>query len=417
MLSMLRKDLRRTVRLPLGVLVLLAFPLIFSLMLAVTFGGGESPSIPKVRLLIQDDDGELGARLIASALDSEQLSSYFDVEEAGAEEGSKLMERDDASALLLIPEGFTEDLLRGRPTSLKMVRNPAERILPEVAEQTALVLTDVLSAASRVLRGPLDELVRMIDAEELPDADLVELVLAVRNHLDSAAAYLFPPAIVLEALTVGETAERDDSTSGTALIFIVVLPGISVFSLFMIGDHSMRDILSEKAAGTLRRQLSGPVRAITIVCAKTLHTAVLASISVVVLFVIGWSVSPLTADVPGLLLQSAAVVLLVAGATSLVYGMARSERQGSTIGSAIFLLAAFVGGSFFPADQLPAMLRTLSPYSPFYWANAGFNELLRNEAGVREVLPHAAKLAALGAVALFLGGRLLERRTRQGGAG
>ena len=39
-------------------------------------------------------------------------------------------------------------------------------------------------------------------------------------------------------------------------MFLMVLPGISVFGLFVVGDLAMRDLLDETTAGTLRRQLA-----------------------------------------------------------------------------------------------------------------------------------------------------------------
>ena len=49
--------------------------------------------------------------------------------------------------------------------------------------------------------------------------------------------------------------------AGTFSIFLIVLPGVSVWALFMLGDMAMRDILTESTPGTLRRQLSGPLPA------------------------------------------------------------------------------------------------------------------------------------------------------------
>jgi len=159
---MVRKDLLRRLRQPLGIGLLLAFPLVFSLMIAVTFGTGGS-SFPKVRLFVENRDGNLVGDFLSSSLGSPEFAEYFEVEAVG-EEGMARMEQGEASALLRIPDQFTEDLLDGKPTSLELVRNPAEGIMPEVAEQVATVLADVLSSGSRVLRGPLDTLKPMLDA-------------------------------------------------------------------------------------------------------------------------------------------------------------------------------------------------------------------------------------------------------------
>ena len=75
---MLGKDLRRDLRAPLGILLMLAFPMVFALMLGITFGGN-SPSVPRVRLLVEDRDGGLAGRALLSVFSAEQMAEYFDV--------------------------------------------------------------------------------------------------------------------------------------------------------------------------------------------------------------------------------------------------------------------------------------------------------------------------------------------------
>jgi len=411
LLFMLRKDLRRDVRAPLGILLMLAFPLVFALMLGVTFGGGSS-SVPRVRLLVEDRDGELAARALLSAFSAEQTARYFDVTEVG-EDGREAMERGEASALLTIPEGFTRDLLEGRRTTLALVRNPAQQILPEIAEQLATVLAEVLSAGSYALREPLDELSGMVDAGSEPsDASIAALSVAFRHAVERSSEYVFPPAITLEA--VDFEAPGDESRElGRWFVFLMVLPGVSVFGLFMLGDQVMRDILTEEREGTLRRQLAAPMGLGRIVAGKVLHTGVVASISLVILSVAGWVLTRRALDLVAFVMLSAALIVLVTGAAATVYGIARNERQGATLASVVYLVLAFSGGSFFQVEGLPPLLRALSPYTPFRWANDGFRALIEGGT-LAEVLPQIGLLAGLGLVLLIVGSRLLGRRLLRG---
>ena len=77
----------------------------------------------------------------------------------------------------------------------------------------------------------------------------------------------------------------------------------------------------------------------------------------------------------------------------------------------------FTGGSFFQAEALPAILRALSPYTPFYWATQGFRELLLGGGGFVTVLPWVGLLASTGTVALVAGSRFLHRRMLRGATG
>jgi ABC-2 type transport system permease protein len=212
----------------------------------------------------------------------------------------------------------------------------------------------------------------------------------------------------------GEAAGRGDSGAGSAPVFLLVLPGVSVFALFMIADLAMRDTLTERRRGTLRRQLCGPVSTGAVVAGKALYTAVIATAGLAVLSAVGWVVRQRPVNLPGYAALAFAVVLMATGASALAYGLARTERQGSTISTAVFLCLAFVGGSFLPAASLPGPLRALAPYSPFHWAGRGFGALLQQGSGLREVLPDAALLSGVGALALVAGSRLLHGRVRRG---
>ena len=76
-----------------------------------------------------------------SALTSDQAAERMDVQVVDGDGVEHL--RDGAgSALLIIPERFSEDVIQAHPTALTLVRNPAEGIMPEVAEQLTGILAE-----------------------------------------------------------------------------------------------------------------------------------------------------------------------------------------------------------------------------------------------------------------------------------
>jgi ABC-2 type transport system permease protein len=410
-LGMVVKDLRRDVRQPLGLLLTLAFPLLFAGLLAIVFGG-DGP-LPRVALLVEDRDEDLVSHAVLAAFGAEQMATYFDVEEVG-DEGQARIERGEASALLRIPEGFTDAYLRGEPATLELLRNPAQSILPEVAEQIAASLTEVLSAGSFALREPLERLDRLRNdsGTGFSSAAFAEIAATAGDVMEDASARLFPPVITLEASTL-DAPEGEGAGGGQAdfeTLFLWVLPGITVFALFMIGDQIMRDILVEQQAGTLRRQLAGPLGAGTVVAGKVAHTAVVACLSLVILSAVGWTVAERGIDLLGFAVLALALILAVTGTAALIYGVARNERQGATLSAVAFMVFAFVGGSFIQIGDLPAALQRIAPFTPFYWANRGFQVLLQDGGGLVDVLPRVGVLAAIGSIGLVVGSRLLHAR-------
>jgi ABC-2 type transport system permease protein len=417
-ITMVRKDLLRQLRSPMAILFALSFPVVFTSLLALTFGSGSQPTVPRVKLLVEDLDGSFVSGALLSAAGNEQLAKYFDIEQVGAE-GLERIERNEASALWRIPKGFQRDLIDGNPVELELIRNPAQGILPEVAEQSLTVLADVLSAAARVLREPLDQLRPMLDGDTVTSAaEVSTLSVTVYETIDRAGEFLTPPAIRLETIQQADE-EGETQTSGHAsssLIFLIVLPGISVWGLFLVGDIAMRDIMTEQKQGTLRRQLSAPVPAARLVVAKAAFTATLSLISLVLLTGIGWGVGGQAVDLAGFLALSLALIAAITGYSSVVYGIANTERQGATISGVLMLVFAFLGGSFIQVDDLPATVVRVAPFTPFYWGTTGYAKLIRNEGSLLDVLPNVLVLATVGVALLAAGATLLRRKVRKGAA-
>jgi ABC-type multidrug transport system permease subunit len=419
LVHLVAKDLRRKLRSPLGLIAVLSFPLIFAGMIALAFGHGDS--VPKVRMLVaNEDDGLLGNGL-ASVFTSQQAAKYFDGKTVSAAVGHALMDEGKASALLTIPKGFTNDVLDGKPVTLRLVRNPAEGILPEIAEQTVGALADVLDGGRRVFDKPLADMRPLFneDGKAPADADIVAISLAVKRELEGLSGVAFPPVIVLESELFGNveaTLPKDASTKGDApsAIFLLVLPGVAVYGLFLVADQGMRDVMTERTLGTLRRQLAGPIAPEMIILGKAVYTAVLAVMAIVVIGGVGVAVSGAPVSLPAFLLLSAALVLAVTGTTAVIYGVARTERQASTLGNMIFLAMGFLGGGFIRVEGLPPAVRGIAPFTPLYWGTQGFRALLEKGAGVAGVATHVGVLALMGIALLAIGAAALRRTARRG---
>lgn len=413
-LLLVRKDLRRRLRSPLSTILVLVFPLVLAGILAMAFGAGETKA-PKVRLLIDDRDGGLVGALVAQAFARPEAAQYFEVEKAGPDALQRL-EKGELSALLRLPRGLTDGVLEGRAVELELVRNPAQSILPEVAEQITRVLADGLSAASYSLRGPLNELLPLVNADRGPsDPSVAAVAVTVNRWIARSGKYVFPPAITLKPVQLEKSGAKTASAGGVS-VFLFVLPGLAVFSLFTLGDMVMRDLLGEGTRGTLRRVLAGPVTPGTVVAAKAVTAAAVAVVGLLVLAAIAGLVARHGVDLAGFALLSLALVAAVTGLASTVYGLARNERQGSTIGSVLYMILAFAGGSFLPLDSLPPAMRAISPASLFYWGTRGYQVLLVQGGGLEDVLLHTGILAGSGVGLLALGGMLLRRRVLRGEA-
>jgi ABC-2 type transport system permease protein len=72
------------------------------------------------------------------------------------------------------------------------------------------------------------------------------------------------------------------------------------------------------------------------------------------------------------------VLAAVFGATGwgmLITALARTPAQVGSVGSAVMLIFAMLGGSFVRLDNLPAVVQTLGRVTPNAWAMDGFTTL------------------------------------------
>ncbi|MCU0613115.1 MAG: ABC transporter permease, partial [Candidatus Eisenbacteria bacterium] len=149
------RDLKRAAGAPVGIILMLLVPLLLTGIMGLSFGSRQRPArVPRLRLLVLDRDGAFISQFITSGLRQERLTEFVDPVFVG-EEGVDLIRKGKASALLIIPAGFSDSVLTGRRTFLELVKNPGERFLPVVAEHGVRLLATGLDAVALLLEDEL----------------------------------------------------------------------------------------------------------------------------------------------------------------------------------------------------------------------------------------------------------------------
>ncbi len=406
--SLILKDFVRRRRSPISTLVMLAFPFVMAGMIGMVSGGGGA-ELPTIEVLVADLEGGLLGQLLEKAGTGSGEVPLV-VTPVSLEEGQRRMARGEASALLVIPEGFTDDWLDGRPTRLRVVRNPAEGIKPEIVEQGVLVLATYLDVAAKVLGDDLDALRRMVEDDRVPTlAQVTGLAAAFHSRTLQAERWLFPPVVQIGS---------EKETGGDPInVFGYVLVMVSVMSVLFVAIRAVTDLYEDQRTGMLRRQLSTPLPIAWIVAAKIVF-AVLFSVSVMAILVaagaaLGWFQSSF--DGLGLFVHTLSFGLAAAGLMTLLVSLVRTEKQAGILSWIVVMVMSVLGGSMFPADQLPAFAQPFSRLTLNYWAVEGYLDLLVRGEGMGAALPRSVLLAVVGVITALVGQALLGRRLRGGG--
>lgn len=407
---LIRKDLIRRWRSPASTLVMLLFPFLMAgLVGAVSGGGGQGISAIKV-FVLDREDGLLGY-FLSGANPSRDRSPRIEIEMVG-EDGFARMEQGEASAMLIIPAGLTDDLLDGRDSALQLIRNPAESIKPEIIEQGTEVIATYLDVAVKTLGAGLAAWRDLLQAETMPPVALVTAVAGeIYSEMTRAETILFPPLVRV----VREKEKDADGGGPSASVFGYVLVMVSVMSVLFVAIRAVTDLYEDQRTGMLRRQLATPASVAFLVAAKTVFAVAFGVVVMAILLLAGTAFGWFAGRLPVLwiLLHAVCFALAAAGLMTVVVALVRTEKQAGIMSWLVVMLMSVLGGSMFPAESLPAAVRPLSLFTLNYWAVEGFLDLMVRQAAVAVVVPRTVLLAVVGVILVGLGQLLMRRRLRE----
>ncbi len=165
---LLHKDWRRVIRNPASYMIHLALPLVITALLGLTFGGGggKGQRMGRIPVAIVDEDGSVLTEFLRGALAQREAGEYLDVREVSRGEAMRLIERNELSAVVIIPRGFVEAYLAGERVEWELIKNPAQTYYPAIVEEVLGLLTLGLDGVSRVLSNELPAWRGWLDGEE-----------------------------------------------------------------------------------------------------------------------------------------------------------------------------------------------------------------------------------------------------------
>ncbi|MAE71886.1 MAG: hypothetical protein CME06_15645 [Gemmatimonadetes bacterium] len=403
-------------------LLSLALPLGLTAVIGLAFGGNQNGnvSLPPIGVAVLDRDDSFMSGLMAGALggiDGENAPITFDVRAVGSEdEAWRGMREGEISAMLEIPAGMSDSLFGGGTVDFRLVRNPSERILPEIVEQVIGVGVVLLSEATTHLAGPLDRMQAMGDSlDAWPDELAVASISAAwSEELRRFEKWVFPPIVTLSVSSAED--DSDASETGPSIdIFAYILPGIAFLGLLFLAAAGHRDLFTERSMGTFHRIAAAPAGVDALLASKFASASAIAAIGLLLLLGSGAIIfGSRWGDPMGLALMVLSGSIAASGMVGLLYGGARTERQAETLAPILILSVSFVGGSMIPLSELPGFARSVAPFTPNYWLIDGLRSLAASEANWLGVLKHAGVLTGFGLSGMALGMGLVRRRSGSG---
>lgn len=380
-------QLRRRLRDRSALLQGIVAPLGLAVIISTAFGGGSSIS---TEIGVVDlDGGGLGAAFVATSNTSaddpndDPGSDVTLIALADRAEAERAIDDGDLSAAIVIPDGFAASLAGGgdggafatEPLPVDVLVDPGEQISSDIAlaiatRFTASVESTRLAATTAMTASP---------------------TLALDPGTD---------AIIADASNLALPVSLGASAFGDGFDPITYFaPSMAILFAFLTLGAGARTIIVERREGTLARVRSTPISD------RAVLTGVTASVVVVglVSFLVIWLVTSVVfgahwGDPAAVLLVILATVLAVAGISSLVTGLARTESQADGITSVLAFGFVLIGGGFVSPGRLPDTLELVALFTPNRWALNAFAELGAGASGIPAVLTPVLVLTAIGLV-------------------
>jgi ABC-type multidrug transport system permease subunit len=350
-------------------------------------------------VLVADQDDSFLSNFLVGALSQEAAGSFIRAEDVELEEGLARMAKGEATALLVIPSGFSSAILREEPSTLRLVVNPSERILPQIVEESLSLFTDAVFYLHRLLGDDL----RLFaedpegDRNTYPDAQIAAFSVQVNHLADRLSNSLSPLAIELETTTDKEPeAAEETQTSNLALL---LLPGILFMSLLFMSQGFSEDLWREREQKTLRRLVVSPQPVTAFLAGKAVASSLMMGAICLVALSLGFAYFRL----PFSRLPLAVCWTALAG-TLLLFGMwvlqlhARGQRAGNILTFCVMIPLMMLGGSFFPFEAMPAWMVAVGRFTPNGWALRQLKTILGGEFSSPDLARALGLLAIMGLI-------------------
>lgn len=403
-----RKDLRRQLADPVGVLIWMGLPLaIGGLFVLISAGGGGSP---RGRLLVADEDESFLSGLVGGAAVQGPIAELFDVQPVDREEGRRILDAGDASALVVLPAGLQDAVLGEGTAEIRLVTNPAQRILPGLIAEALEIAVELAFYGERLLGEPGRRILDgPPDGGSLFSNDAVaELSTAINTRLRELGDTLSPPVLTVEFVDPPDAGETD-APPGAVDIGMLLLPGMIFMSILFTAQGMSGDVWDEKRLGTLRRAASAPPPMAAVLAGKLLAGgAVVGAVAVV-----GVALGMVVLDLPALHAPLAVLWITFAGAVMLSYFvllqlLASGQQAGGMLTNLVLFPIVMLGGSFFPFEAMPEWMAAIGRWTPNGLALVRLKEIVAGQPDAGGLLAAALAIGLPAAAAFALSVRRLR---------
>jgi len=376
------KDLTELFRNRLGLVMLILMPIFMMGMVGYIFPSNNSISNIKVGLINQDtpfNGTTYGSQAFLDALNQVNVQTHMlDISNATDLTALKdSVQKGDIQGGIAIPSNFTQCIMTDQQGTLIIVTDNSN---PQVSAAMQSALTAVFQKIGTAMAQY--NVGRLINTTN--------------------------PLAIVEPYNI----QVEGVVSGHSSYFDFVAPGIMAMTVMMSVMTGLPAAISqEKEVGTLDGMMVAPINRLSIIVGKTLAQTARGLLQGVVILILasvlfGVSIQGNILLVFGLLLLG---VFSFVGLGVVLTSFAKDQETAMMIMMTLMFPMMFLSGVFFPVQQMPWYMQTVSRALPLTYAADALRKVMVLGAGIPQITTELAVLIAFGVVMIGIAVPVFKR--------
>lgn len=322
--AVIKKEFRQISRDFLSLFLIVVVPA----QLLIVFGYALSFDVRHIKTAVCDQDKSQRSRELVASLSS---GEYFEVLKyiQDPKEADELLDRGDASVVLVFPNGFGEKLEAGSPAALQALIDGSN------------------SQNATIIKGYLNGFVQSYSLNLISQFTASKGYGALKLPVDAQPRVWFNPEL----------------KSG-----IFLIPGLIVFILMVSSAISTSlSVVREKERGTMEQLLVSPLTPYDVILGKTIPYVLIAQLSMFCILTVGNAVFdvPVRGSYIVLFVSSTLFILCALGQGILISTITGSQQVAYQIAALTTILpSTLLSGFIFPIRNMPFVIQMISYMVP-----------------------------------------------------
>ncbi|MBL8099390.1 MAG: ABC transporter permease [Anaerolineales bacterium] len=369
------KDLKIAFRDRAAIIFMLLTPFLLTIGMGLVtgrFSSNDNSGALNIPIVIVNLDNDSLGDALVEVFSSEELADLLETTTSqDAEAARALVDKDEITVAIIIPAGFTQNIFSANASQseehqVEFYANPSR---PTSAGIVKTILDGFMARVDEMRVGGITSVTQLIISGRISP----EQANAVAEEM--GARFENTPTDSDETLITLNTSTNQTETNEVDMLAYIA-PGMALMFLMYTVSYGGRSILAEKSGGTLTRLLVTPTNSMQILGGKVFGIFLTGAAQMFILigatsllFQLQWG------NMLGVILLVFAAVFGATGWGLLITAFARTPNQVGSVGSAVMLIFAIMGGSFLSTENMPDFVQTLSKITPNAWALDGFTSL------------------------------------------